>query len=104
MSRWQKNHRKRLQKKLPNETSIRMTQKQEHTSRFSIMRFMLRMTQVIAVCLVLADLAFMSGVLERRIIPFLSEQVLGVRVSLWIDGWSPLYVRGLCVQEGDAAP
>ncbi|MCK5862070.1 MAG: hypothetical protein KAH38_06275, partial [Candidatus Hydrogenedentes bacterium] len=78
-----------------------MTQAKKHRLFRSFARFIVRMVQVFAIALLLVYLLFISGTIERRVIPFFSEQVLGVRVDLQIEGWYPLYVRGIRVYGED---
>ena len=81
-----------------------MTQENRHSVGRAMARVLAFTAQMLAVCLVLGDITLMSGVAERRIIPVLSQHLIGARAYCWIDGWKPLYLRGLRIQEGNAAP
>ena len=62
------------------------------------------MTGVVVVCLLLVYLILLSGIIESKVIPFVSDRILGARLNLHIDSLWPLKVRDIQVQQGATAP
>ncbi len=81
-----------------------MTQKKQHSALVKVIQSMAMAVRFVAVCLVLADIFLMSGLLERRIIPGVSQRIFGARINLWLEGRNPLYVRGLTIQGDNDTP
>lgn len=68
-----------------------------------ILRLCSVLTQFIVILLAAADLVFMSGVIERRLIPWVSAWTTGARVVCQFDGLRPLRLRALRVYDASAA-
>ena len=82
-----------------------MTDTNAHRSlRNKAARILALAAHLAVVCLILTDLTLMSGVVEQRLIPALSERFLGARTTVWFEGRNPRYVRGVQIQQADATP
>lgn len=63
-----------------------------------------RLVQGTLLLLLLTCLLWTSGLVQYRLFPFVVEQVTGIRIQFWMEGFRPLYLRDLQVRSSTADP